>query len=153
ALAKQAVDECFGVAKEHPLLQRQEMKAVKRLLLQKALPFYENFRVQRPQDPAIQEEIADIAFRVGYITDEIGRKAEALASFQEALRLYSALLDKYPEVIQYQAELALSHYNLGLVQSETGDQGAALHSYHEALRLQSALAEKHPEVTEYQADL
>jgi serine/threonine-protein kinase len=152
-LAKQAVDECFGVAKEHPLLQGQEMKAVKKLLLEKALPFYENFQVQRPEDPALQEEMAGITYRVGYISSEIGRKPEAMNSYQEALRIYMHLTEKHPEVAKYEAQLASSHHNLGNLQSETGDLAGALHSFREALRIDAGLTEKHPDIMQYQADL
>jgi serine/threonine-protein kinase len=153
ALAKQAVDECFGIAKEHPLLHGEEMQAIKELLLQKALLFYGNFRVQRPEDPAIQEEMAGIAFRVGYITSEIGQKSEALAAYREAMHLYTALAEKHPEVTKYQANLAGTYNLLGCLQSATGDQAGALHSYQEALRLFSALAKTHSQVPQYQADL
>jgi serine/threonine-protein kinase len=153
ALAKQALDECFGIAQEHPLLQQEEMKAVKRLLLEKALPFYHNFRVQRPEDPGIQWEMAGIAYRVGYISDEIGRKSEALASYQEALRLCTALAEKHPEVTEYQAELARSRVNLGRLQHATGDHAEALHSYQQALRFFIGLANKRPEVPQHQAGL
>src|SRR5262249_54786197 len=56
-LAKQAVDECFQLAKEHPLLQEEKMRQVRKLLLVKALPFYERFRVQRQDDPGVQVEL------------------------------------------------------------------------------------------------
>jgi tetratricopeptide (TPR) repeat protein len=153
ALAKQAVDECFLIAKEHPLLEREEMEAVRRRLLEKALPFYRNFRMQRPDDPGLKEELAGIAFRVGYITRQIGQDAEALAAYQEALRLYTALAEGHSEVAQYQANLAACHNNLGSVQSAMGDREAALGSFQQALTIQTTLAEQHPEVGENQADL
>src|SRR5262249_27251259 len=40
ALAKKAVNETFDVAKNHPLLQQPGMHAVRKLLLEKALPLY-----------------------------------------------------------------------------------------------------------------
>src|SRR5262249_29931168 len=53
-LAKKAVDDCFLVATEDPLLQSRNMHKVRKLLLEKALPFYEGFRQKRLDDPAVQ---------------------------------------------------------------------------------------------------
>src|SRR5262249_7292362 len=49
-LARKAVDECFGLAEKHPLFQAGHMKRVKKLLLEKTLPFYKHFRAQKPED-------------------------------------------------------------------------------------------------------
>src|SRR5262249_780534 len=74
ALAKKAVNDTFDVAKEHPLLQKEGMHPVRRLLLEKALPFYKRFHEARGDDPAARAELADQWFRVAYITTEIGNK-------------------------------------------------------------------------------
>jgi serine/threonine-protein kinase len=55
-LAKQAVDECFNVAKEHPLFQQPGMEKARKLLLEKTQPFYQHFRMQRPVDLGISQE-------------------------------------------------------------------------------------------------
>jgi serine/threonine-protein kinase len=153
ALAHQAVDECFLLAKEHPLLQREEMRAVKKLLLEKALPFYRNFQVRQPDATQVQEERAGIAFRVGIITWEIGRKTEARTAFQEALDLYTTLVDRHPEVAAYQQGLARTFKSLGILHHEAGEVDAARRSYQESWRLCTALVEKNPEMRDYQADL
>jgi serine/threonine-protein kinase len=152
-LAKQAVDDCFQLAKEHPLLQQENMRQVRKLLLEKALPFYERFRVQRQDDPHIRAEMADNHYRVGYITAELGRNAEAQQSFGEALRLCEQLVQEHPEVLEYQGDLAVTYRNLGVLQGESGRRAEAERSYGEARRLFEKLAQEHPEVTEYQADL
>jgi hypothetical protein len=55
ALAKKAVDDCFGIARDHPLLQGampgDVLHQLKCLLLEKVLPFYQNFRARRPDAP------------------------------------------------------------------------------------------------------
>src|SRR5207249_3737659 len=66
-LARQAVDECFNVAKDHPLFQQPRMEKARKLLLQKTLPFYKQFRSHRPADRALLREEAGQWFHIGYI--------------------------------------------------------------------------------------
>jgi serine/threonine-protein kinase len=152
-LARTAVDECFLIAKEHPLLQEDRMRQVRKLLLEKALPFYQKFQVQRPDDARLQEEMASNAFRVGYINAELGQVVDAIASYQEALRIGAALTQAQPEVVKYQNDLACTHNNLGNLQRAAGQRLEALRSFQEGLRIQTALVKAHPEVVQYQNDL
>jgi serine/threonine-protein kinase len=152
-LAKQAVDHCFELAKDHPVLQQENMRQVRKLLLEKALPFYEQFRVRGQDDPQIRAEMADNHFRVGYITSEIGRSADAQQSYAEASRLLEQLAKEHPEVTKYQADLAGTCNNLGILQQRSGQRAEAERSYGEARRLYEPLASEHPDVPTYQADL
>jgi serine/threonine-protein kinase len=88
-LAKRAVDECFLTAKNQPLLQRANLRQVRRLLLEKALPFYEGFQAQRPDDPALQPTLAANYYRVAYILAELGRQPEAQVAYDKAAVLYA----------------------------------------------------------------
>ena len=83
-LARKAVDECYNIAKEHPRFQEEGLKDVKKLLMEKALPFYKNFRSQRPDDPKLDEETDAQIDRVAYILNEIGAKDE-LTNYLQAL--------------------------------------------------------------------
>lgn len=47
-LARQAVDDCFAVAKVDPIFQGPEMVNARRRLLEKTLPFYEQFVAREP---------------------------------------------------------------------------------------------------------
>jgi serine/threonine-protein kinase len=152
-LARTAVDECFQIAKEHPLLQDDRMRKVRKLLLEKALPFYQKFQVQQPDDPRLQAEMADNAFRVGYVNAELGQVQDAIASYQETLRIRTALVKAHPEVVEFQKDLASTHHRLGNVQRAAGRRSEALRSYEEALRIRTAQVKAHPEVVEYQKDL
>jgi serine/threonine-protein kinase len=152
-LAKQAVDDCFELAKDHPLLQQENMRQVRKLLLEKALPFYERFRALRQDDPQIRAELADNYFRVGYINHVIHRNADAQQSYGEALRLLEQLARAHPEVTAHRASLALTYYDLGVLQQASDRRAEAERSYGEARRLLEPLAKGHPDVTRYQATL
>jgi hypothetical protein len=83
ALAKKAVDDCFAVAKDHPLMKQErpgeELQETKRALLEKALPFYRHLRALRQE-----AECLDLLVSTGL---ELDRLKEAERREQdEALR-------------------------------------------------------------------
>jgi serine/threonine-protein kinase len=143
-LAQKAVEECFGLAKDDPLLQQDHLLAVKKLLLEKTLPFYERFRAQKRDDSTLADRQAEYLFRVAYITDEIDRKAEALKSYEKARDIWLALSEAHPEVPHYRFMLAFTWNHLGSLQVQTGKPKEALGSYEQALRLRLALSQAHP---------
>jgi serine/threonine-protein kinase len=151
-LAKKAVDECFNVAREHPLFQEPRMEKARKLLLEKTLPFYKNFRSQRPDDRALQWEEADQWFRVGIIEQALVRK-EARRAYEKARDLYGKLVVAYPGVDQYQKDLASTHNNLGLLLHELGKYEDALNEFARARDLQARLVEDHPRVLPYKRGL
>ena len=62
------------------------MKKVKHLLLEKALPFYENFRAQRT-DAAVEREQADTWDRLGFIAAEFGQLPRVVPTTEVRTRL------------------------------------------------------------------
>src|SRR5262249_45237966 len=110
-LARKAVDEWFLIARDHPLLQRGGMEQGRKLLLEKALPFYEGFRAQQPGDAPLRHDLADQLFRVGFINAELGRPLEALAAYRRAYKHYTELAKKHPRIRAYRHELAMTCNN------------------------------------------
>src|SRR5262249_32253628 len=96
--AGRAGDECFNVARSHPLFQEPRMEKAKKLLLEKTLPFYRNFRSQRPDDPVLQREEAEQWFRVAYIEQLFVRTAEARRAYERARDLQAKWVEAHPEV-------------------------------------------------------
>jgi serine/threonine-protein kinase len=152
-LARKAVDECFGVAREHPLLQAPNVMKVRRLLLEKTLPFYKNFRSRHPDDPALASEQADCLFRVAYITTEIGNKSDALARYQQVLEVLGKLARQHPRDRNYQFLLAHTWNNVGILHRDAGKPGEALRCYTQARNIQRELVKAHPGEPGYQGDL
>jgi eukaryotic-like serine/threonine-protein kinase len=149
-LARRAIDECFNITKTHPLFQRPGMEQARKLLQEKTLPFYRNFRAQRPDDPVLQREEADQWFRVGYIELAFGRNAEALRAYEQARDLMAQLVKAHPKESEYQDVLASAHNNLGALLKTQGKGKEALEAYQQAHELQAKLLEAHPKVPEYQ---
>ncbi|HEV3235768.1 MAG TPA: serine/threonine-protein kinase, partial [Gemmataceae bacterium] len=150
SLAKKAVDDLYLLATEDPLLKQENMRKVRRMLLERALPFYEGFRVQRSDDRGIRAELAKTYYNVGFITAEIGRSQDAQRAYQAAKDLFQQLDQEVPEVAEYQSALAGTHHNLGVLQKEGGDRTGAAKSYDVALAIQMKLTAEHPDVTQYQ---
>src|SRR5204863_6420485 len=98
ALAKKAVNDTFDLAKTHPLLRRENMRAVRKLLFEKALPFYENFHGQTPDDLRARSKLAEQWSRVAFITYEIGRITEARKAYEQAANIWQALVKARPGV-------------------------------------------------------
>jgi serine/threonine protein kinase/tetratricopeptide (TPR) repeat protein len=149
-LARKAVDECYGVATKEPLLQEESMRKVRKLLLEKALPFYEGFQAQRRGDAEIEAELAANYHRLGYITAEIGRKTAAIEACEQARMLREKLVAEHPGVAQYQMDLAETCLHLGQVQLRAGQQDAAANSYERTRSIAEKLVASHPDVPEYQ---
>jgi serine/threonine-protein kinase len=152
-LAKKAVDECFNVARNHPLFQQPRMLEAKKLLLKKTLPFYKNFRSQRPDDRGLQWEEGDQWFRVGYIEQVLVQLKAARKAYEKALDLAAKLAQTHPEVPAYQNALATTHNSLGVLLQDQGKREEALKEFRQARDLQSKLVKARPEVPEYQQDL
>jgi tetratricopeptide (TPR) repeat protein/tRNA A-37 threonylcarbamoyl transferase component Bud32 len=152
-LARQAVDGTFNVAKEDPLFQLPRMEKAKKLLLKKTLPFYKNFRAQRPEDSALHHEEANQWFRVGYIERVLVQTTEARLAYEKARDLLARLVKAYPKVPLYQNDLAGTHNNLGNLLADLGKRQEALKEYQQARDLYSKLVKAHPNAPEYQQDL
>jgi serine/threonine-protein kinase len=153
ALARKAVDDCFLLATEDPLLQQQNMQRVRRLLLAKALPFYEGFRTQHADNQGLEAELAGTYDKVGTITAEIGRQQEALDALERARQLVDRLVTTSPNEPSYQAELARIHLRLAAVQSTMDRSAEADQTYDRAIALWRQLTGAHPETASYQSGL
>jgi tetratricopeptide (TPR) repeat protein len=151
--ARRAVDECFGIAKADPRLQAEHLREVRRLLLEKTLPFYEHFTKHSPTDASLEARQADYLFRVANITQEIGSKAEALAKYEQARAVWLRLTEAHPESLDYRAGLAATLNNLGGLQAQAGKPEEALQSHQQARDIRLGLTEARPEFLEYQAAL
>lgn len=123
------------------------------MLLEKTLPFYKNFRAQKPDDRGLQGEEAGQLFNLAYIESELGRPARAVEVYREALKTFDDLKKKHPNVPAYQQALAGTHNNLGLLLADLGKREEALKEYQQARDLQSQLVKDHPDLPGYQQAL
>jgi serine/threonine-protein kinase len=138
-LAQKAVNDCFVLATDYPLLQKEKMRPVRKELLRKALPFFEGFRVQKPNDPEIRKELGSNLYRLAYIQDELGDKTAAIQSYEEVRGLYEQLQKENRHDPVYLINLPLICNTLGTAYKETGQRDKAFKLYAEARRLRNEL--------------
>ena len=134
--AKQAVDECFRLAQEHPLFQGDEQRARRGLLLERARPFYEQFARQASDTPEVLRGQADILWKLGYIYDEIGPWDKSVQAHQQALAAYQRLQAGQPQEYRWQLSLAMVWNNLGGLRHKMGQRQEALACFAQAEKWQ-----------------
>ena len=140
-LARQAVDEYFNRVSQNKLLGVRGMQPLRKELLETALAYYQGFVKQRGDDPTLQVELADAYFKMGFINDEIGSKAEALRAYQMALAVYQKLARDHPDDTQLRRWVARTYHNLGYHYRSVGQIAEALRSLEQAVETHDGLAE------------
>src|SRR5262249_40578208 len=99
---KVAADRSFRLAhaagNDFILYFSQELQSVpalqplRRKLLRIALTYYRDFLQERGSAPELREEMALAHVHVAKLTESIGSRAEAMASYRQAIALYRGLL-------------------------------------------------------------
>jgi serine/threonine-protein kinase len=139
-LAKKAVDDCLLLAAEEPLLLRQlGMQPLRRLLLEKALPFYENFRIQWKGDPSVQATLAENYTQLGTILYSLGRRKEGRGAFEQAQAIGEDLTVAHPEEPRYGTILGRLHFCVGNEAKQDKQLEPALQSYAKAVSILKAV--------------
>jgi serine/threonine-protein kinase len=137
-LARKAVDDCFQVTREDALLQQEKNRAVRRLLLEKALPFYQEFKSQSPDNLELLAEEGTNFYRVASITAEIDDKSKAVDPYQKAHDRFSVLAGHYPES---KSNLARISNDFAKLQRDLGKRWEAESLFLEAIRLLEGLVD------------
>jgi tetratricopeptide (TPR) repeat protein len=148
-LARRAVDDCFGVAKDHPLLQARNMRPVKELLLRKTLPYYRDFRARAPDNLNLAVLQALSLYRVGTITAEIGQRRAARESLFQAVALLDEAARGQVRRQEYRAMLAAVRADvlnqLGLVEHSLGHTEQAVRALERSRDIRRGLVKEHAE--------
>jgi serine/threonine-protein kinase len=151
-LAKQAVEDYLTRVSENTLLKaqdRQDLRELRKKLLEDALKFYHKFIHKRGDDPGQQAELAEAYSRVGFLTNEIGSKTEAIRAYEQALAIQERLAREHPEDAEAQYRHALTLITLGDLHRWTGEVDLALGLHRQARDIFRALTQAHPTVARY----
>jgi tetratricopeptide (TPR) repeat protein len=131
--ARRAVDKFFTRVSEEQLFDQPGLHPLRKLLLEDARRFYQEFVARSAGDPALRAELAAAHTRVAKITAEIGATDQALEQFQQAVSLWEKLLSPEPGNLNYQENLARTLNELGTVQMRVnGRHDEALHTLRRA---------------------
>ncbi|MFO0845054.1 MAG: serine/threonine-protein kinase [Gemmataceae bacterium] len=110
--AREAVDQMLSRVGQEQLGYEPRMEQVRRDLLEKAASFYERFLEAEGDDPAVRQEAAMAARKVGDVRGMLGQGKEAENAYRRSLQLLDPLVEEHPEVPSYRQDLAAACNNL-----------------------------------------
>ena len=133
----------FGESKlnEYPELQK--------ILLNKALKYYEKFLKERGDDPDLVEDVAAAYTQVARLSTVLGEPANSMNSHGKALKLRRGLVARSPSNRRFRSDLAESLHNIGTLRLAAGDRAGSIDAYREALGLREALIASDPVCTAF----
>src|SRR5262249_14694869 len=118
--ARDAVDECFTTVTQNPALQEPGMEGARHVLFQASLKYYQDFLSKRADDARTRADLARAYYRLGYITERIGSKSEALTAYEQGIVLFQILAEADPINSPIRKELAQCREALGELHRLTG---------------------------------
>ncbi|WP_165226117.1 serine/threonine-protein kinase [Aquisphaera insulae] len=89
--ARRAVDDSFTRVSQEVLLDVPGLQALRKDLLSSARGFYEEFVLDRGQDPSVRADLAETHSRLAGIAQLLGRGEEVVAEYEAAVRLRESL--------------------------------------------------------------
>ncbi len=149
----------FGdvVAKNPELKNNPRLQSLRKGLLKEPLEFYKLLKERLQGDRSTQvgslARLAAAAFDLGFLTEEIGDKQDAIRSFGDSKAIWEQLARENLSETLFHNNLAKSHYRLGFLLSETGAHDRALVEYKAAKAIWERLARENPTVAEFQSSV
>jgi serine/threonine protein kinase/tetratricopeptide (TPR) repeat protein len=152
--AKESVEQYLRAVTEDPdLKHKYDLHALRKRLLQAAVPFYQWFTEQKPGDAALEAERSRAYHRLARVRTELGETEAALKDYERMQAIVARLAADFPGVPEYRRELAMSHTNLGALLADLGQRPAAEQAYRRTLDLFEKLVADFPTVAEYRRGL
>jgi serine/threonine protein kinase/tetratricopeptide (TPR) repeat protein len=111
--AQEAVDLMLTEVSENPLFNAPQLTPVRRLVLEKALSYYQGFLEEKGDNPNIRFETANAYTRVGAIYNRLGQPGPAENMSRSGLDLLENLLAEFPAETRYRHAVAETCHDLG----------------------------------------
>jgi serine/threonine-protein kinase len=148
------IDEVVFSDRTLDALKRQkDLTPEQKKFLTDMIGYYEEFVQEEPKDVEGQKRLARAYFRMGYGSNILGRKEQALPAYRRAVEILEKLVADFPTVPAYRHDLANCHGNLGNLWAGMRQWSMAEPAYQRALELREKLAADFPTVPEYRYDL
>jgi tetratricopeptide (TPR) repeat protein len=152
-LARQAVENYLGKVTDNERLKEADLHAMRKELLESALPFYEKFAQQEGDDPEGAAERGRAYYRLAQVRDLMGETEKARSDFKQMETIFAPLVDSHRDVPEYRRYLALCRYGLAQSLKNSGYYKEGDKLYRAALALQKPLVDEYPTVPEYSREL
>jgi tetratricopeptide (TPR) repeat protein len=152
-LAQEAVDRFLNALPENRRLGEQDRLALRKQLLEAAVPLYERL-AQTPADhPEAEAARGRVYFRLALVRNQLGETEAAVAAYERMRAVFERLATDFPQVPEYRQELARSDANRGVLLDGLGRRPEAEAAYRRALALYEQLAADFPAVPTYALEL
>ena len=152
--AQKAVDLMLIEVSENPLFDAPQLTPVRRLVLEKALMYYQGFLEEKGDNPAVRFETAKAYARVGAIYNRLGQPGPAEDMSRSGLELLEKLLAEFPAETRYRHAMAETCLELGMhLRADLGRPAEGERYLRRALDLMRMLTAEFPADTKYRNEL
>jgi tetratricopeptide (TPR) repeat protein len=152
-LARQAVENYLSKVTDNERLKETDLHAMRKELLESALPYYEKFAQQEGDDAEGEAERGRTYYRLAQVRFLLGEREKALSGYKQMESIFAPLAASYQEEPEYKRYLALSQYGMASILTDPRQQSEADNLNRAALVLQEQLVDKYPRVPEYRKEL
>jgi serine/threonine protein kinase/tetratricopeptide (TPR) repeat protein len=152
-LARQAVENYLSKVTDNERLKQTDLHAMRKELLESALPFYEKFAQQKGDDPEQAAERGRAFYRLAQVRNLLGEEEKARADFRQMETIFAQLVASHSDAPEYRRYLALCRHALANSLTNSGQHAEADTLRRSALAIQAQLVAEYPTDPEYQAEL
>jgi serine/threonine-protein kinase len=152
-LAKDAVDRYLNEVTETPELKNPTFQALRKNLLETALPFYQRLAEQGQGRPGQEAARGAAYLRLGRLRPEIGELDAALADLEKARDIFARAANESPAVPAHRRNLAACWTSMAGILHRSGRPAEAEAAYRESLAIQHQLVDDFPATADYRRDL
>jgi serine/threonine protein kinase len=135
AAARKAVKSYLSRVAQDPRLGGEDFHQLRQDLLAKAIPFYEEFVSQKPEDPESEAERGLAYFDLGFLRAEMGDHQGALADYQRMRAVFEGLVEAHPRNPEHRHWLAESHIGVADMLRALGEHDEAEKAFRRALAI------------------
>ncbi len=153
ALARKAVDDYLNNVTDNPRLQQADFLALRRQLLETALPFYERFVQQQSDDPSLLKDQAMALSKLGEIYGITGQPAKAEGVYKRARAFQDRLPPELKDDPEYQLVLSSITSNSSNSLKDQGKDAEAESALRQAMATQEELLRSNPADLNYRRNL
>jgi serine/threonine-protein kinase len=151
--ARAAVDKYFTRVSESKLLNVPNLFPLRKELLGDARTYYEQFLHDHGDDLSVRAEAAEAWYRLGFVEQFTGSRAESARYLERSAAMYEALAREHPDEPRYAYKHAMALNDLAGQKASLGQSYESLRIYQQSLTMRERLAREHPAVAEYQKEL
>jgi tetratricopeptide (TPR) repeat protein len=147
-LARKTVEDFVVNVSKDLKLQTEDLRPLRKELLQQAVPFYEDLLAGYMSDPELRFEQGEALLRLAKITTEIGSEERAMELVESAIETFEQLVQENAHHVEYAERLADSLREAGVLFNRTGRAEEVPIVYGRCIEILDQLIDAHPENSE-----